>query len=249
MTVTGKILLADDEQIFRESTGELLRKKGYQCDCVPDANAAMEKLKEYSYDLLIADIKMPGNPNLELIKQMPQLAKGTPAILVTAFPSQKSAIDAIGLPVAAYMVKPIDFEELNKNVIEAIRRKNLFHAVSETKQRLQAWQKQMQDIEEVLKDKNYGIFSASVKSFLDLTLGNISASMVDVRNLTYMLTDNQTQSSAVCNLLNCPRLTELTEGLIETIRALERTKSSFKSKELGQLRIQLEQLLKNVKKT
>jgi DNA-binding response OmpR family regulator len=247
MTAAGRILLADDEQTFRESTGELLRKQGYECDCVGDADTAVEKLRQHSYDLLIADIKMPGNPDLELIKKMPKLAKGTAAILVTAFPSQKSAIEAVGLPVAAYMVKPIDFEELKKNVAEAIQRKNLFRAVSDTKQRLAAWQKQMQDIEKVLKEKNHRAFSASVKSFLDLTLGNISASMGDVKNLTYILTDDQPQS-AVCNLLNCPRLTELTEGLIETIRALERTKSSFKSKELGQLRIRLEQVIKKVKK-
>jgi len=247
MSAVGRILLADDEQTFRESTGELLRKEGYLCDCVPDAHTAIEKLGQHSYDLLIADIKMPGNPDLELIKKMPQLAKGTPAILVTAFPSQKSAIEAVQLPVVAYMVKPIDFEKLKKNVAEAIRRKNLFQAVSDTKQRLVAWQKQMQDIEESLREKNHSAFSASVKSFLDLTLANISAAMSDVKNLASVLTDEQPQS-AVCNLLNCPRLTEMTEGLLETIRALERTKSSFKSKELGQLRIRLELLLKKSKK-
>jgi DNA-binding NarL/FixJ family response regulator len=247
MSAVGRILLADDEQTFRESTGELLRKQGYQCDCVPDTHAAIEKLRQSSYDLLIADIKMPGNPDLELIKNLPELAKGMPAILVTAFPSQKSAIEAVHLPVTAYMVKPINFEELKKNVTEAIRQKKLFQTVSDTKIRLQQWQKQMQDIEEVLKSRNHRTFSASIKSFLDFTLGNISASMNDVKNLTYILTAEQPES-VVCNLLNCPRLIELSEGLLETVRTLERTKSSFKSKELGQLRIKLEQLLKKIKK-
>lgn len=247
MSAARRILLADDEQTFRQATAELLRKEGYQCDCVPDTAAAVEKLGQCSYDLLIADIKMPGNPGLELIKELPRLAKGMPAILVTAFPSQKSAIEAVQLPVAAYMVKPIDFEELKKNVAEAIRRKNLFQTVSDTKQRLQQWQKQMLNIEEVLKEKNNGVFSASVRGFLDITLGNMSAAMADVKNLTSILIAEQ-PDSVVCNLLNCPRLTELTEGLLETVRALERTKSSFKSKELGQLRIRLEQLLKRVRK-
>ncbi len=247
MTEPGRILLADDEQTFCDSTGELLRREGYQCDCVPDAHAAIEKLKENSYDLLIADIKMPGNPDLELIKELTRLAKGVPAILVTAYPSQKSAIEAIQLPVAAYMVKPIDFEELKKNVAEAIKQKNLFQAVSDTKQRLRQWQTQMQDIEEILKKRNQKTFSASVRGFLDLTLGNISAAFTDVKNLTGILTDGQ-KESAVCNLLNCPKLSELTEGLAETIKILEVTKSSFKSKELGELRIRLEQLMKKVKK-
>lgn len=247
MSGSGRILLADDEQIFREATGDLLRKEGYVCDCVADAASAIEKLRQNSYDLLIADIKMPGNPGLELIKELPQLAKGMPTILVTGFPSQKTAIEAVSLPVAAYMVKPIDFKELEKNVAKAIQQRRLFMTVSNTKQRLSAWQKEMQDIEKTLKGKNYGVFSASVKNFLDLTLGNISAAMTDVKNLAYILTD-EPDESAVCNLLNCPRLIELTEGLSETVKTLEKTKSSFKSKELGQLRIKLEKLLKKAKK-
>ncbi|MGA2915956.1 MAG: response regulator [Sedimentisphaerales bacterium] len=245
--IARRILLADDEQTFRESTGELLRKEGYQCDCVPDAPSAVEKLRQNSYDLLIADIKMPGNPELELIRKLPEIAKGMPVILVTAFPSQKSAIESVNLPVTAYMVKPVDFAELKKNVAEAIKRKNLFQSVTDTKQRLAAMQKHIRNIEESLKEKNHKGFSASVKSFLDFTLGNISWAMSDIKNLTYMLTNEQSEPT-VCNLLNCPRLKELTEGLLSTVRALEKTKSSFKSKELGQLRIRLEQLLKKVKK-
>jgi DNA-binding response OmpR family regulator len=246
MTSVGRILLADDEQTFRESTAELLRQQGYECDCVQDAHAAAEKLSNGSYDLLIADIRMPGNPDLELIKDLHDLSRGTPAILVTAFPSQKSAIDAVQLPVAAYMVKPIDFEELKKNVAEAIRRKSLFQTVSDTKNRLKDWQKQMQSIEEVLQNKHHRVFSASIKNFLDLSLINISAAFQDVKNLTNILTD-QEDEPPVCNLLNCPRLTELVEGLTDAVRGLEKTKSSFKSKELGLLRIKLEQLLKKAK--
>jgi DNA-binding NtrC family response regulator len=248
MAAVGKILLADDEQTFRQSTAELLRKEGYECDCVADAPAAVEKLKQNSYDLLIADIKMPGNSDLVLIKEMPQFAKGTPAILVTAFPSPRSAIEAVQLSVTAYMIKPIDFEELKKNVAEAVRRKNIFRAVFDTKQRLADWQKHIETIEKSLKAKNHEAFSASVRNFLALTMVNVNTAMNDVKNISSLLTDEQS-SSAVCNLLNCPRLLELTEGLLETVRAIERTKSSFKSKELGQLRVRLEQTLKKVKKT
>jgi hypothetical protein len=145
------------------------------------------------------------------------------------------------------MVKPIDFEQLKKNVAQAIGQKKLFQTVSDTKQRLLAWQKQMQGIEEILEKRNYNSYSASVRSFLDLTLSNISAAFMDVRNLTQILTDEQSES-AVCNLMNCPRLDKLTEGLEETIKTLELTKSAFKSKDLGNLRIKLEQLVEKTKK-
>jgi CheY-like chemotaxis protein len=242
-----RILLADDEQTFRESTAELLRKEGYHCDCVPDAFSAIEMLKQNSYDLLIADIKMPGNPDLEMVKQLSEFARGISVILVTAYPSQKSAIEAVGLPVASYMIKPIDFEELKKKIAEVIKQKNLFRSAMNNKERLAVLQKHIKDIEESLKARNQKGFSASVKSFLDFSLINMRWAMSDVKNLTYMLTNEQPQST-VCNLLNCPRLEELTKGLLSTVRVLEKTKSSFKSKELGQLRIKLEQLLKKVKK-
>jgi DNA-binding response OmpR family regulator len=248
MAGAGRILLADDEQTFCDSTGELLRREGYTCDCVPDAPAAIEKLKQHSYDVIIADIKMPGNPELELIKELPILAKGAFAILVTAYPTQKTAIEAIRLPVAAYMVKPINFDELKNNVAAAIKQKKLFQTVLETKNRLSKWQKQMQGMEQILAKQNDTTFSASVRNFLDLTLCNISAAFMDVKNLVQTLADDQ-KESAVCNLMNCPKLNEMREGLSETIKTLELTKSSFKSKELGQLRIKLEQLLKKAKKT
>jgi hypothetical protein len=98
----------------------------------------------------------------------------------------------------------------------------------------------------VLQNKNNRVFSASVKNFLDLSLINISTAFQDVKNLTNILTDQEGEPP-VCNLLNCPRLTEMIDGLTEAVRGLEKTKSSFKSKELGLLRIKLEQLLKKAK--
>jgi len=246
MTQNGKILLADDELTFRQSTAELLRRDGYDCDCVADADAALERLKLNPYDLLIADIKMPGNPELELVKKVSEIAEGIQVIIVTAFPATKSAVEAVHLPVVAYMVKPIDFEQLKRNITMAVRQKKLFHTILQTKDRLQQWKQQMDDIDDLLRNGNKQMFSTSVRNFLDLTLTNIRASFTDLKNISQVLT-NEKNESAVCNLLNCPRLDKLTEGLAETIKTLELTKSSFKSKELGDLRIGLEQLMKRAK--
>ncbi|HAL44955.1 MAG: hypothetical protein A2Y12_10575 [Planctomycetes bacterium GWF2_42_9] len=243
----GTILLADDEKTFLDSTGELLRREGYECDCVPDANEALRFLKRRPYDLLIADIKMPGNPDLELIKDLPKVSKGTQVILVTGYPSTKSAIESIQLPVSAYMVKPIDFEQLKEKTAAAIKQKNFFDKVVHTKDRLEHWKKLIESLEDLAKNKNEQTFSTSLRSFLDITCTNISASLLDLKNITQILTNEKTDPS-VCNLINCPKLNKLTEGVNETIKTLEVTKSSFKSKELGQLRIELEKLIQNNKK-
>jgi len=105
----GNILIADDEETFLLSTADLLRREGYHCDCAPDGKRAAEMLGKGEYDLLIADIKMPGNGNLELVREMPRLAEGLPVILVTGYPSLKTAMESFQLPVAAYLPKPVEW--------------------------------------------------------------------------------------------------------------------------------------------
>ena len=102
MSKLGRILIADDEETFRSSTADLLRRDGYECNCVPDAGEAVKELREGSYDLLIADIHMPGNPELELVREIPVIAEGMPVLLVTGYPSANSAIEAIKLNVTAF---------------------------------------------------------------------------------------------------------------------------------------------------
>lgn len=242
MTELGRILVADDEGTFLESTADLLRRDGYDCDCVPDAAAALERLKNNEYDLLIADIKMPGNTNLELVRDLPEIAESLSVILVTGYPSQRSAIQALQLPVVAYLVKPFDLEELLRQVNQAIEKKRLYRAVISTRDRLQNWQKEVANLEQVLKDKNSGTFSVSVKDFLDLNFRNVVGALSDIKNVTETKTTKDIDLPA-CHLLSCPRLAELTGAMEDTIKVLEKTKRAFKSKDLGEIRKKLEELM------
>lgn len=102
--VAGRILITDDEETFLHSTAALLQQEGYECTCAIDIKTALEHLNASHYDLFIADIKMPGNPDLEFIRTIPQVAEGLPVILVTGYPSLRSAIDSLELPVSAYLL-------------------------------------------------------------------------------------------------------------------------------------------------
>jgi DNA-binding NtrC family response regulator len=112
MADKGRILIADDEESFRRATAQLLEREGYRCDEAGDALTAVQRLSHATYDLLIADIRMPGNARLELLGEMPVLAPGVPVILVTGFPSFTSGQRALDLPVVAYLVKPVEFGDL-----------------------------------------------------------------------------------------------------------------------------------------
>ena len=243
MSDLGRILIADDEEIVLMSTAALLRRKGYECDCASDAETAAGMLKEKNYDLLISDVRMSGNSELELIKDLPTIAKGLPVILMTGYPSLHSAIQALQLPVVAYLAKPIDFDELFSSVDSAIERYRTYRSINNIQKRLKDWRNDLNNLEEHLKEAPREKSQISVRTFLNLTLSNITGCLADMKHITDVLTlDGPSQENA-CQLFNCPRPTQLTEALQETIAILEKTKTAFKSKELGELRKKLETLL------
>ena len=241
---SARILIADDEEIFLNSTADLLRREGFLCDCVTDANQAIIKLKSNQYDAIIADIRMPGNPNLEFIKMLPRFAEDLSAVLVTGYPSQNTAIDAIGLPVTAYMVKPVEFTELLENVTKAVESTRLFRKVSEAKKTIQTWQRSLANLEGGIKKSNRVKAGLEQKDFVDLTLSGVSAALSDVKFIVSGHS-RKNEDKAVCHLLDCPRLDELRQAVEETIDVLEKTKSSFKSSELGRIRKKLQTVVKN----
>jgi len=244
MDESGRILLADDEETFLQSTADLLRQNGYQCVCVPDAGMAVEKLRTEDYDLLIADIKMSGNAELELIRDMSHIAEGMPVILVTGYPTVHSAIQSIQLPVIAYLVKPPDFNELLQCVRISVERYHTYKAVCGTYKRLQEWIQELEKIKILMCKPATDASSISTSSFLDLTLHNIISALWELKPLADATALNNGRQAA-------PGLTEpiksdmYMETLREAISVLEKTKSAFKSKDLGRLRKRLEEAIKS----
>jgi len=241
----GRILIADDEETFLFSTADLLRKERYECDCVTDAFMAAEKLKISEYDLLIADIKMNGNAKLELIRNLPKMLEYIPVILVTGYPSLKSAIESIHLPVEAYLVKPIDFYELLAQVRNSIKRYQFFKTVRNFQKRLRQWSEELRALELVEDTSHHGGTSTSLEAFLSLTLQNIFGSLSDLTHFTKCFSFGMPEHGE-CHLLNCPRLAGIKEALMEAADILEKTKRAFKSKELGHLRGMVEGLIKDM---
>ena len=102
----GKILIADDEETFRITTVGLLEREGHQCDSAVSASDALKHLDK-PYDLLITDIRMPGNVDLEFVKELRQRVPLLPIIIVTGHPSVPTAVESLHLSVVDYFVKPL----------------------------------------------------------------------------------------------------------------------------------------------
>ncbi len=234
-----RILIADDEETFLYATADLLRREGYRCDCAPDAWKAAEMLRATEYDLLISDIMMPGNPQMEFIRDRPNLLEGMPVILVTGYPAVDTAVESIKLKVAAYLVKPVDFNELLVQIRLLMKNSRAYHSVRKTQQRVQGLRKELTDIENALADSERARdVSVCMDTFTELTFQNIVGSLLDLKYLTGILADSHAEVEP-CHMLECPRLAVLTDSLLEAISVLEKTKSAFKSKDLGELRKKL----------
>jgi CheY-like chemotaxis protein len=111
-----KILIADDEQLFADTTAELLRRAGHKTRVVSDADAALRALAAEAYDVVVADIQMPGNAELRLLRVLREMYPDTAVVLVTGYPSLDTAIRAMDFSVRGYLVKPLTIEQLQERL-------------------------------------------------------------------------------------------------------------------------------------
>lgn len=101
-----RVLVVDDEASIRELLSKTLALAEYEVDTAPDGRAAIERIRLSNYDLLIADLKMPGLDGLSLIREAKRLKTELPVIIITGFSTESSAIEAVNLGVAGYLTKP-----------------------------------------------------------------------------------------------------------------------------------------------
>jgi CheY-like chemotaxis protein len=240
MANAGQILLADDDETFTYAAAELLRRDGYDCETVADGASALARTRERPFDLLITDLEMPGNSNLQLVRDIASEGRGLPVIILTGHPSVQSAMACIELPVAAYLSKPIDFPLLSQKVRAAVSRFRSYQMMQSTESRLKSYREEFANTAAALPAAG----GSPVDVFLALTLRNVMGSLTDLEQLGKALSAQPVEAHP-CQLLNCPRGAQLHEAVTTTIRVLEETKSSFKSKTLADLRQQLELLLEH----
>lgn len=238
----GRILIADDEPTFLTSTAELLRREGFTVETATDGDAAVAAMvaarADAPFDLLITDLEMPGNADLDLVRQVAHLSGGLPIIIITGFPSVRSAVASIELPVAAYLVKPVHFPDLLTRVSSAVARFRSYRAMQTAESRLLAYREEMATAAPATT-------GSEIDQFLGLTLRNVMGSLTDLEQLGRALAGQSRDSEHACQLINCPRGGQLRSAIEETIGVLEATRASFKSKALGDLRHRLELLLRH----
>ena len=105
-TSRPRVLVVDDEASIRDLLSKTLALAEYDVDVAGDGRSALERMRLYPYDLLIADLRMPGMDGLTVIREAKRYKADLPVLIITGYSTESSAIDAVNLGVAGYLTKP-----------------------------------------------------------------------------------------------------------------------------------------------
>ncbi len=125
MNPKGRILIVDDEVNARTALGELLREEGYSVEIAADGFKALPKLDEFSPDLVLTDLKMPGMDGIELMRKVHGQEPERVVVVMTAFGAVDTAVRAMREGAADYLTKPINVEELVLVLERVLERRRL----------------------------------------------------------------------------------------------------------------------------
>jgi DNA-binding NtrC family response regulator len=120
-----RILVIDDERSMRELLAIVLKREGYDVLLADDGRTGIATLDRGSIDLLICDIKMPDMSGIDVLRAAKSVDPTMPAIMMTAFASQNTAIEALRLGACDYVIKPFDVDELKVRVREKLESRRL----------------------------------------------------------------------------------------------------------------------------
>jgi two-component system response regulator PilR (NtrC family) len=121
----ARILVVDDERSMRELLAIVLRREGYEVLLAENGRAAIETLEREPVDILISDIKMPDVSGVEVLRAAKQIDKNILGIMITAFASTETAVEAMRLGACDYLSKPFDVDLLRMKVREKIENRHL----------------------------------------------------------------------------------------------------------------------------
>ena len=120
-----KILIVDDERSVRSSLKEWFLEDGFQAETAEDGPHALQAMDHGPFDIYIVDLKMPGMDGITLLKHIQEGDKDATVIILTAYASVETAVDALKQGAFDYVTKPVDPDELSNLVRNALRQREL----------------------------------------------------------------------------------------------------------------------------
>lgn len=158
----AKILVVDDEVTSAAIMKKVLEQEGHEVTTVTDGKTALEKVKQYDFEVIVTDFNMPKMNGMQLTREVMELEPDIIVILITAYFSVKSVVEAIKLGAFDYLTKPINKDELVLAVNRGLEKLNLMNENLLLKSSLQktrdkdadddAYTSTSKDVQEILKE-------------------------------------------------------------------------------------------------
>ncbi|MDH3733843.1 MAG: sigma-54 dependent transcriptional regulator [Gemmatimonadota bacterium] len=119
----ARLLIVDDDEVFRLSTAELLRDAGYTVDIAANAAEAGPILETRTIDLLLLDVRMPGIDGLQVVEVLRRRGSRVPILMISGYGSVETAVESLHLGADDFLTKPVDPDELCRRVAELLERR------------------------------------------------------------------------------------------------------------------------------
>jgi two-component system response regulator PilR (NtrC family) len=121
----SKILVVDDEQSMRDFLAIMLKKEGHEVVTAGNGGDALKAVQAEIFDLVITDVKMPGADGIEVLKTIKDISPETVVIMITAFATTETAIEAMKLGAYDYIIKPFKVDELRLIINNSLEKRDL----------------------------------------------------------------------------------------------------------------------------
>lgn len=119
-----RVLLVDDEAEFVEQLSERLKLRNYDVTAAYSGEEAIDKIKQFLYDVVILDVSMPGMDGIEALKSIKKARPLTEVIMLTGHATVESAIEGMKLGAFDFLLKPTETEDLTDKINKARERKS-----------------------------------------------------------------------------------------------------------------------------
>ena len=114
------ILIVEDETIMRESLRDWLADTGYQVETAEEGEEALKTIAEKDFGVVILDLRLPGKDGLEVLREAKEKRPQLKGIIITAYPSVQTAVEAMKIGAVDYLTKPFDLNDLEKSIREIL---------------------------------------------------------------------------------------------------------------------------------
>jgi len=121
---TKSILIVDDEPSMRVALSESVKSCGYKVETSESGADALEKFQKGKFEVVITDMRMPGMGGMEVLRGIKKVSSGTPVIVITAYGTVNTAVEAMKEGAADFIMKPFSVEHLESLVKKVVARKN-----------------------------------------------------------------------------------------------------------------------------